>query len=63
MAEREKRKALNDVIDEIRRRFGYRAICPASLLGNLKMAQDKCESVTMPGLMYRLADLWSEEYL
>ena len=53
VAKREKRKALDDAIDEIRRRFGYRAICPASLLGDLKMAQDKCETVTMPGLMYR----------
>ena len=49
---RERRKALDDAIDEIRRRFGYRAICPASLLGDLRMAQDKCETVTMPGLMY-----------
>ena len=52
VAKREKRKALDDAIDEIRCRFGYRAICPASLLGDLKMAQDKCETVTMPGLMY-----------
>ena len=52
VAKREKRKALDDAIDEIRRRFGYRAICPASLLGDLRMAQDKCETVTMPGLMY-----------
>ena len=50
---REKRKALDDAIDEIRRRFGYRAIYPASLQGDLQMAQDKCETVTMPGLMYR----------
>ncbi len=46
-AKREKRKALDDAIDEIRRRFGYHAICPAALLGDLKMAQDKCETVTM----------------
>ena len=74
---REKRKALDDTIDEIRRRFGYRAICAASLMGDLKMAKarletlavskslcdhdariedsgvvPRCETVTMPGLMY-----------
>ena len=51
-ARREKQKTLDDAIDEIRRRFGYRAICAASLMGDLKMATDKCETVTMPGLMY-----------
>ena len=50
---RERRKSLDDTIDEIRRRFGYHSICAASLMGNLHMAQDKCETVTMPGLMYR----------
>jgi len=50
---RERRKSLDDTIDDIRRRFGYHSICAASLLGDLKMAQDKCETVTMPGLMFR----------
>lgn len=50
---RERRKSLDDTIDDIRRRFGYHSICAASLMGNLHMAQDKCETVTMPGLMYR----------
>ena len=50
---REKRKAFDDAIDEIRRRFGYGSIRSASLLGDLKMATDKCETVTMPGIMYK----------
>lgn len=51
--QREKQRALEDAIDEIRRRFGQRSIVAASLMGDLKMAQDKCETVVMPGLMYR----------
>lgn len=50
---RERRKALDDCVDDIRRRFGNRAIYAASLMGDLKMAQDKCETVMMPGLMYQ----------
>ena len=50
---RERRQALDDCVDEIRRRFGYRAICAAALMGELHMAQDKCETVVMPGLMYQ----------
>ncbi len=50
---RDKRRALDDVVDEIRRRFGYRSICAASLMGDLKMAQDRCETVMMPGIMYQ----------
>ena len=50
---RERRRALDDCVDEIRRRFGNRAIYAASLMGDLKMAQDKCETVMMPGLMYQ----------
>ena len=50
---REKRKALDDCVDDIRRRFGNRAIYAASLMGDLRMAQDKCETVLMPGMMYQ----------
>ena len=50
---RDKRRALDDAVDEIRRRFGYRSICAASLMGDLKMAQDRCETVMMPGIMYQ----------
>ncbi len=50
---RERRRALDDCVDDIRRRFGNRAIYAASLMGDLQMAQDKCETVLMPGLMYQ----------
>lgn len=49
----ERRKTLDGAVDEIRRRFGDRSICAASLMGDLKMAQDKCETVTMPRSIYR----------
>lgn len=50
---RERRRALDDAIDEIRRRWGYTAIRPASLMGHMLLATDKCETVPMPGLMCR----------
>ena len=50
---RDRQRALDDAVDEIRRRFGYRAVCPASLLGDLNMAQDRCETVPLPAPMYR----------
>ena len=49
---RARRRALDDAIDEIRRRWGYAAIRPASLMGEMLLATDKCETVPMPGLMY-----------
>lgn len=50
---REKRRALDNAVDDLRSRFGYRALCAASLLGENKLAQDKCETVLMPGIMYK----------
>jgi len=50
---REKRERLEDAIEEIRGRFGKRAITNAILMGDLKMPDDGRHSVTMPGLMYR----------
>jgi DNA polymerase-4 len=50
---REKRNAAEKAIEEIRRRFGYRSIRAASLMGDLKMAQDGCETVMMPNIMYQ----------
>lgn len=37
----------------LRSRFGYHTLCAASLMGENKLAQDKCETVLMPGLMYK----------
>ena len=50
---REKRERLEDAIEEIRGRFGKRAITNAILMGDLKMPDDGRHTVTMPGLMYR----------
>ena len=50
---REKRERMEDAIEEIRARFGKRAITCASLLGNLKMPCDGRDTVKMPGLMYQ----------
>ena len=52
-AKREKRDAAEKAVEEIRHRFGYRAIRAASLMGDLKMAQDGCETVMMPGTMFQ----------
>jgi DNA polymerase-4 len=52
-AKREKRDAAEEAVEEIRRRFGYRTIRAASLMGELKMAQDGCETVMMPGVLYQ----------
>ena len=50
---REKRRALEDTVDILRGRFGERAVVAASLLGNLPLAADRCETVPMPPPMYR----------
>ena len=50
---RDRRKALDNCIGDIRHRFGTKAICAASLLRDLKMAQDRYETVVMPGMMYQ----------
>ena len=41
-----------DAIEELRGRFGKKAITYGSLLGNLKMPDDGRHSVKMPGQMY-----------
>ena len=50
---RRKQKDLDDTIDDIRRRFGNRAIFNACLMGDLHMANDRCETVPMPSPMYQ----------
>ena len=50
---REKRRRLDDAVDEIRRRFGTDAVRAASLTGDLPLARDRCEIVPLPGLPVR----------
>lgn len=50
---REKRRAVDNAVDDLRGRFGYHILCAASLMGKNDLAQDKCETVLMPGMMYR----------
>lgn len=49
---RKRRQSLDDTIDDIRHRYGPRSIIAASLMGDRKLAQDKCDLVMMPGMMY-----------
>jgi len=50
---RERRRMLDNCVDDLRSRFGYGSICAASLMGKNDLAQDKCELVMMPGMMYK----------
>ena len=52
-AKREKRERLDMVVEDIRGRFGKRAIYSACLMENLKMPSDGREKVLMPGMMYQ----------
>ena len=52
-AQRERRERLDNAIEEIRGRFGKRAIYSACLMGNLKMPSDGRDKVVMPGMMYQ----------
>lgn len=49
----EKAEKLDDCIEEIRRRFGKRAVFQACLLGDLKMPIDNRHLVQMPGVIGR----------
>lgn len=48
----DRKDKLEGVVEDLRRRFGKRAIYPAILLGDLKMPNDGRHSVKMPGMMY-----------
>lgn len=50
---RDRRRALEDAVDDLRGRFGNQIVRAASLMGENVMAQDKCELVMMPGWMHR----------
>lgn len=53
VSKRERREKLDTAIEEIRGRFGKRAIFSACLMGNLKMPSDGRDKVIMPGMMYQ----------
>ncbi len=48
----ERRDRLETAIEDLRRRFGKKAVFPATLMGDLKMPDDGRDEVIMPGLMY-----------
>jgi len=48
-----RRERLEDTVEELRGRFGKRAITYGILMGDLKMPDDGRHSVKMPGLMYQ----------
>lgn len=50
---RDRRIRLEDAVEDIRRRFGKRAISYGCLMGDLKIPDDGRQSVIMPGLMYQ----------
>lgn len=50
---RERRERLEDVIEDIRSRFGKHAIYQAVLMGDLKMPGRGVHEVIMPGMMYQ----------
>ena len=50
---RDRRIRLEDAVEDIRKRFGKRAISYAVLMGDLKIPDDGRRLVTMPGLMYQ----------
>lgn len=52
MERRKKRELLDDTVEDIRRRFGKRAIYSASLMGGLKMPGRGVHEVMLPGVMY-----------
>ena len=49
---RRKREQVQDAVEDIRGRFGKRAITYATLLKDLKMPDDGRDKVKMPGMMY-----------
>ena len=50
---RDKRARLEDVVEDIRRRFGKKALTYAVLMGDLKMPDDGRDIVLMPSPMYQ----------
>ena len=52
-AKRDRRERLEDAVEDIRRRFGKRAITYALVVNDLKMPDDGRDKVRMPGQMYQ----------
>lgn len=52
-AKRDKRARLEDAVEDIRRRFGKKALTYAVLMGDLKMPDDGRDIVLMPSPMYQ----------
>jgi DNA polymerase-4 len=48
-----KRQKLHETVEELRTRFGKRAVFNASLMGDIKMPVDGRDLVAMPGVMCR----------
>ena len=53
MAKIERRERLETAIEDIRRRFGKRAIYSAACMGDLKMPGHGVHEVIMPSIMYQ----------
>ena len=47
------RDRLENTVEEVRSRYGKKALYAASLLGDIKMPRDGRDEVRMPGLMYK----------
>ncbi len=52
-ARREKREKIEDAVEDIRARFGKRAIYPAVLMGDLKMPGLSVHEVSLPNMMFQ----------
>ncbi|QSX09704.1 DNA polymerase IV [Alkalibacter rhizosphaerae] len=52
MAKRQKQERLEDAVEEIRRRFGKRAVHSALLMGDIKIPDSKIHQVVLPGMMH-----------
>ena len=50
---RDKLRRMEDAVCDLRERFGPGILRSASLMGPSVTAQDRCETVPMPGMMYR----------
>jgi DNA polymerase-4 len=52
-AARDRRRRIDDAVDDIRRRFGEWSIYPAMLMGEMKLPGTSLKDVIMPNVMYQ----------